>query len=461
MALHRSFRYIGLNVKLSSVILFCLCVCSTFSEHNPKKDYALTIVEDLENDNNIEALVEDEDGLDIEDQEIFHPTREWQVVKPGQAVPAGLHMRLNLQTGKNEAKLLDDEDDIKSQESMRKGSFISGGYTAKKLKEALSKVKEGVEIKDPEKDKAYIKDIKQKFRPIEDLKKAFSDLNIRVETDFEIMTRIINTFNNSISTTAEKVNALYDLEYYVHQVDNAQNLFKLGGLQLLINSLNSTEPLLIEHAAFVLGSALASNPKVQIEAFEGGALQKLLVALAMDHPLVVKKKALFALSSLLRQFPYAQRQFLKLGGLQILKSFFKEKNAELLCVRVITLLYDMIMEKRLLHKEGTIAQNSEKVQQYNQINLLPFITEQGWCGIISNLLSMPENDAREKVLKIISVLIGPCRNEFQINEKLLDTLYSLRNDYQDLVSEEAHAGEKDGYFSELYNLINGIVDELK
>lgn len=33
-----------------------------------------------------------------------------------------------------------------------------------------------------------------------------------------------------------------------------------------------------------------SNPKVQIEAIEGGALQKLLVILATEQPLAVKKK---------------------------------------------------------------------------------------------------------------------------------------------------------------------------
>lgn len=34
-----------------------------------------------------------------------------------------------------------------------------------------------------------------------------------------------------------------------------------------------------------------SNPKVQVEAIEGGALQKLLVILATDQPLPAKKKA--------------------------------------------------------------------------------------------------------------------------------------------------------------------------
>lgn len=40
----------------------------------------------------------------------FEATKEWQIVKPGQTIPAGLHVRLNLETGLQEAKLLDESD---------------------------------------------------------------------------------------------------------------------------------------------------------------------------------------------------------------------------------------------------------------------------------------------------------------------------------------------------------------
>lgn len=48
---------------------------------------------------------------------------------------------------------------------------------------------------------------------------------------------------------------------------------------------------------------------------------------------------------MLRHFPYAQLQFLKLGGLQVLRNLFREKGMETLYVRVVTLLYDLIVEK--------------------------------------------------------------------------------------------------------------------
>ena len=38
--------------------------------------------------------------------QVFVATSSWQEVLPGQRVPGGLHVRLNLETGKKEARLL-------------------------------------------------------------------------------------------------------------------------------------------------------------------------------------------------------------------------------------------------------------------------------------------------------------------------------------------------------------------
>ena len=44
----------------------------------------------------------------------FVATNEWQDIEEGQKVPAGLHYRMNLATGKKEAKLLVEENDVES-----------------------------------------------------------------------------------------------------------------------------------------------------------------------------------------------------------------------------------------------------------------------------------------------------------------------------------------------------------
>ena len=47
--------------------------------------------------------------------EEFIATNEWQEIKPGQSIPKGLHVRINMATGLKEAKLLDPEDDNSEQ----------------------------------------------------------------------------------------------------------------------------------------------------------------------------------------------------------------------------------------------------------------------------------------------------------------------------------------------------------
>lgn len=332
----------------------------------------------------------------------------------------------------------------------------SNSFTSQELKKALAKMKESEKAERM----AHEEEVRKKFRPIEQLKEEFEKLNMKMETDYEIMDKLISKFNSSASTLDEKVAALYDLEYYVHQVDNAKDFLSMGGLQLVIEGLNSTEPVLKEHAAFVLGAALSSNPKVQIEAIEGGALQKLLVILATEQPQAVKKKALFALCSMLRHFPYAQQQFLKLGGLQVLRGLFRQKGTEALHVRVVTLLYDLIVEKMLLEAPQHGEQAEEKLQQYRQVRLVPALVEQDWCTVVSKLLALPEHDAREKVLQLLGVLMAFCRERYRGDRALGATLGLLRSEYEELAAQEQSDGDKDGYFQELLGSVNTIIQEL-
>ncbi|XP_054851528.1 nucleotide exchange factor SIL1 [Eublepharis macularius] len=455
---------LSLVVLLFSVTSFPSCLSDRVTE------FALTKKEesDLKEQNKEEVVRVEEEDLDPEDMEVFYPTHQWQTVRPGQAVPAGLHVQLNLQTGERLARLPDNNDeksDVKDTSKNKRLGPIDldpSSFTTQELKKALAKMKESVKSDDMLEQKAHQEDVRRRFRPIEKLKEEFRELNMQLETDFEIMFKLINRFNSTTSTLEEKIAALYDLEYYVHQVDNAKDLLSLGGLQLLINGLNSTEPLLKEYSSFVLGAALSSNPRVQVAAVDGGALQKLLVVLATDQSLAVKKKALFALSSMLRNFPYAQQQFLRLGGLQILRDLCTEKGTETLHVRIVTLLYDLIIE-RLLLKESQDDDEllQEKTQQYHQVNLTPAITEQGWCTIISNLLKLPEHDTREKVLKTVHVLLAFCRDNYKGDHGLNHTLRLLRQEYEELAAEEQKEGDEDGYFKELLSSINSIAQQLK
>ena len=59
--------------------------------------------------------------------EPFIPTKEWQIVKEGQSVPAGLHIRMNFQTHLKEAKLMDGDDGARFQNIKKQNDELSKG----------------------------------------------------------------------------------------------------------------------------------------------------------------------------------------------------------------------------------------------------------------------------------------------------------------------------------------------
>ena len=107
-----------------------------------------------ESDSNVETA-------EVSTGEVFVPTDEWQEIINGQAIPAGLHVRVNLETGKKEAKLMMEEEPI--------GEVH--GIKHEALKEVLKNIKSDFKIgKEGEFDPA-------KFRSMNELKSELGDVN--------------------------------------------------------------------------------------------------------------------------------------------------------------------------------------------------------------------------------------------------------------------------------------------
>ena len=75
-----------------------------------------------------DLLVEVEEEEDESEMTIFQPTHEWQIVREGEVLPAGLHVRMNLETGLREARLMSEEKAVGS----------SAGGTQSKEEETLT-----------------------------------------------------------------------------------------------------------------------------------------------------------------------------------------------------------------------------------------------------------------------------------------------------------------------------------
>ncbi|KAM3866686.1 nucleotide exchange factor SIL1 [Diretmus argenteus] len=416
-------------------------------------DSALTIVENPEGggEEEEEAMVTDEDQGDLE---VVQPTDQWQTLKPGQAVPAGSHVRLNLQTGQREVRLGEQQLKYWKHKPRQEEEEVQPSYSADELKQALKKMEDLSPVnRDPE----------RQYRPLEELKREMAQLDLRVEMDVQVLRRLLTQLNSTNSTVENRLHILLELEYLVHQVDNAQALCSMGGLNIILAGLNSSDSRLQENSAFVLGSALASNPVVQVEAVDSGALQCLLTLLATTQPLRVKKKVLYAVASLLRHFPYAQGHFLSHGGLQVLSELFRAEGGGALHVRIVTMLYDMISEKELISRAGSDpgpdSSHDELVRQYwsLQVELL----EGGWCSLVPQLLQSTEHDWREKALRALVVMLPVCLDRYRSDSSLSDSLGSLRDQYKELVQTERILGEEDSYFGEILNLLHILQLKMK
>ena len=97
---------------------------------------------------------------------------------------------------------------------------------------------------------------KNKYRSMDEIKQEFEGANIWMKKDIEIIQELVAKLNNSDSTKSEIIAALEELEYLVHQIDNARDLDIIGGLELVVNLLNQTDDDEIQSlAAYVIGSA--------------------------------------------------------------------------------------------------------------------------------------------------------------------------------------------------------------
>ncbi|XP_049810472.1 nucleotide exchange factor SIL1 isoform X1 [Schistocerca nitens] len=433
---------------------------------------------------------------DDEEDDVFVATEEWQTVKKGQSVPSGLHVRLNLETGETEAKLLDP--------SERPGATAVAPVYDEAAKDENSDITENKEriresilniesVEDSITTEEDIERVRKRFRSYDELKKKFEELNLNIKTDLELLNELLAKFRASElkedEGEDELIAILTDLEYMVHQVDNAKEFVQAGGILEILPLLNATSPQLRSVAAHLLGSAAQSNPRVQIALLEAGALTALVRAVALDTDPTVRSRALFALSCLIRNFPIAQAQFVTEGGLSGLAELFAGGDSHdklKLQLKVATLLQDLLQERTdALMAED--KQREERIRQYEQAGLEAHLSEQGWCRRVVQLLAsqaqvpaegfnkvrrddfssavsqevpvLTHHDAVEKAAgAVLALARGPCQKEYRGNSRLISVINELRVWYSELASRET---QPDGqYFSGLFELFDQLSIEV-
>ena len=107
-------------------------------------------------------------------------TSSWQEVLPGQRVPGGLHVRINLETGNKEARLLAPE------------AAATSDHGA--LKEALKNIKSDY---NPDQGDSSDDTDPSRFRTMDELKEALGEVQLNMETDLEVLTQLVDQFRQT------------------------------------------------------------------------------------------------------------------------------------------------------------------------------------------------------------------------------------------------------------------------
>ncbi|XP_065071819.1 nucleotide exchange factor SIL1-like [Rhopilema esculentum] len=410
------------------------------------QDTGLILVDTPENvstEDVVKATIEESSESFIDkNAEPFIPTKDWQVVKNDQSVPAGLHIRMNLQTGLKEAKLMDGDDgarflkqkvkqnegnDKVHQEKHQDGPNIVMSdemkdeaesypesdkiyFTKQHLKDALKDFRDKFHddgVKSDGQEISRSEAVKQKFRSIEEIRKELEDhMGWKVKSDAQLMKIRVEILRAENATKEEQSHALEDLEYYVHQIDNAVDLEKMHGLQVVIQFLNNSDLQLQEKAAKVIGAAVQSNPKAQLAALEHGAMQFLLRQISYSSTERLRKTALFALSALIRTNSKSQIVFLKLDGLNILLKCIETDKSTALKIKAVTLVSDLIVEQSDV--KVSMVKNG-KMTADESTPLMKALIKRGWCALLPGQLNTEDYDSIEKVLAAISASAEDCK----------------------------------------------------
>lgn len=416
-------------------------------------------------------------GNNEKNETTFVPTREWQTVKKGTPLPEGLHIRHNFETGVTEAKLMDNEDaeekDSKENSNHSRSNSLTlhpdkavseepepsiaaeksdlFDYPIEELKARLKKIKQDDAETLPELNDEHAQQIKQKFRDYETLKKELKVLEINITTDMELLSNYFQKFQThknavtmgsfTVLEVEEVLDILYNLEYLLHHIDNAKVFADMQGMSKIISPcLNGTNNEIKAEALRLLGTAVQSNPKVQLKALENDFVEKLLHILSTNTKMEVKTKCLFALSALIRQFPVAQKVWIEHGGLEIFGKILADDQLQVQ-MRVMKLISDLITERHNL-QEVTDAEQT-KTKAYAAVDIEQKLVTYGYCKHLSNLMINSFKDELrnqfrignyeflETIAESMIIVVPVCKHEFKKNkDTLLPIIQHLLNFYQ-------------------------------
>ena len=255
------------------------------------------------------------------DLPIFEPSPdgEWKKVRPGQHIPGGLDIRMNLQTGDKWARRMKEKrpEELKKDEERAKRSEQAGAHpavvadayavpenvtdlptmddgmkSAKMIERVLDALPEpptdlqaAKKEMDPERYKAAMKILWEKRQ------KELHEAKDAIHDSADAMQKGTSVLLDETSSDTDKVGVLTSMEQEVMQLDNAMDFATIGGLAAVINLLDHRSIVVRKSAAWVVGTAVKNYPEVQKAAKALGAIDTFLNVLRAESGNLVEESS--------------------------------------------------------------------------------------------------------------------------------------------------------------------------
>lgn len=177
------------------------------------------------------------------------------------------------------------------------------------------------------------------------LEEALSSLTVNVAKK---MAESVKTLCNEAVTMSgeditEEEEAMAMIEEYVDDLDNAIDLYKMGGFPVLIRCLDSPHPSLRAGAAGLIGDVCQNNLHCQQNMLSLNVVPQLLQVIDGDENVTARVKAMYAASCLIRDYPEGEKEFVKADGFSYLMRAM-QSGVEKLVVKSAFLLSRLIQD---------------------------------------------------------------------------------------------------------------------
>ncbi|CAL5065078.1 unnamed protein product [Urochloa decumbens] len=243
---------------------------------------------------------------------------------------------------------------------------------------------------------------------------------LRMPSDAELMKIAIADLNNSSASLEDRKRALQELFVLVEPIDNANDLEKLGGLIPLIQELNNADEGIRTTSAWVLGKASQNNALVQNQILRYGALER-LVKMGYSSSEAEAAKALYAISSLIRDNEHGQVLFLSENGYAMLQHILSTASNSVRLQRKVVSLLAYVADFQLSAGKSHA----------------PFLSNHHFIRSVVHMISAPDLDLQEKALLAVRSLLQLTSDDaagLHMFSGLDDSLEALRMQLNELTS---------------------------